>query len=322
MISWEGQMGVGEEDSYGAAVAVSRYIACQNGNIETTLIRVVSEEARGTRWQYRDVKTGIDYTFSWEQWGIPGEIGEAILYALGQVSSQVLDGTERRHTFTPAATLPSFTFSLDRATTATPTFRGMGTKINTLTFENTARDVLRLTIEGALQQHDWAAAISPDDSDYESQRSFQFKDLAFSKGYNGAAPSSDQTIERFSCSIVNNIITDKVTANGTDYIAALPEGILEITGAFDREFEDVNDFNAFVADQQLDMLATWTGDSMGTNDFRLQIDLPNCRITTHPLPAIAGTSERGIYTVEFHALYYTTDSRVFAVMLDNMETYE
>jgi hypothetical protein len=321
MISWQGQMGVGVESVYGTPVAVTRYIPCQTGNSETTAERVPSEEARGTRWQYRNEKTGLDYTFTWEQWGTPGDIGEAIYYALGAISTQVLIGTERRHTITPASSLPSFTMSLDRAVTATPTFRGAGAKINTLTFENTARDVLRLSIEGSLQQHAWAAAISPGDSDYETMRPLQFKDLAFSKGYNGASPSSDTTIERLMLSINNNLITDKVTANGSDYIAALPEGILEVTGAFDREFEDVADFNAFVADQQLDVLATWTGSSMGTNDFRLQIDCPNARITTHPLPPAAGTSERGMYTVEFSALYYTTDTRVLAVILDNEETY-
>jgi hypothetical protein len=145
--------------------------------------------------------------------------------------------------------------------------------------------------------------------------------LAFTTGYGGSAPSADTTIERVSVTITNNLITDKVSATGTDYIAALPEGILQVTGAFDREFEDVTDFNAFVADNQLDIVATWTGSSMGTNDFQLQLDLPNCRITTHPLPQIAGTSERGMYTVEFKALYYTTDSRVMAVILDNEETY-
>ncbi len=320
MISWEGQLGIGKETIYGTPVAVGRYIACQSGNIDTVLARVPSEEARGTRWEYRDEKTGIDYTFTWEQWGIPGAIGETIYYALGAISSAVLVGDENRHTITPASSLPSFTISLDKATTATPTYRGAGAKINTLTFENTARDILRLTVEGALQQHAWAAAISPVDADYQPERPLQFKDLAFTKGYNGVAPASDQTIERLQVSLTNNLITDKVTANGTDYIAALPEGILQVTGAFDREFEDVADFNAFVNDQQLDMVATWTGSSMGTNDFRLQLDLPNCRITTHPLPQIAGTSERGMYAVEFKALYYTTDTRVMAAILDNEET--
>jgi len=322
MIAWQGQMGVAKESSYGTAITTpTRYIACQTGNIETVVARVASEEARGTRWEYRDEKTGIDYTFTWEQWAVPGEIGEVLEYAFGDVSSQVLIGDENRHTFTPASSLPSFTMFVDKAVTATPTYRGAGAKINTLTLENSARDILRLTVEGSLQQHLWAAVISPGDSDYESMRPLQFKDLAVSKGYAGVSPTSDTTIERFAVTITNNIITDKVSANGTEYIAALPEGILQVTGAFDREFEDANDFNAYVADNQLDIIATWTGSSMGTNDYSLQLDVPNARITTNPLPQIAGTSERGIYTVEFKALYYSTDARVIAAILDNEEDY-
>lgn len=324
MIAWEGQMGVGKESVFGTPVAVTRYIECQTGNADVVSVRVVSEEARGTRWQYRDLQVGLDYTFTWEQWAQPENMGEVLEAALGTVSTAVLTGDENRHTFTPASSLPSLTLSLDRATGANPTFRFAGAKIDTLTLENVARDVLRMTIDGAAQKHDLAAAVSPGDSDYSTLTipPFIFKDLAIEKGYNGVAPSSDTTPERFMVSIVNNLITDKVTAQGTDYIAALPEGILVVTGAFDREFEDVNDFNAYVADQQLDILATWTSPvSMGTNDYRFQLDIPNARITTMPLPAIAGTSERGVYTVEFHALYYITDTRVMAAILDNEETY-
>ena len=323
MISWQGQMGIGKEGSYGSAAAVSRYIECQSGNAEVVSVRVESEEARGTRWQYRDLQVGLDYTFTWEMWAHPENIGEVLEGALGSLSSAVLVDSERRHTITPASSLPSWTLSLDRATGDSPTQRIIGAKIDTLTLENTARDVLRITVDGPAQKHDDAAAISPTDSDYATLTvpPFIFKDLAFTKGYNGVAPSSDQTIERFIVSIVNNLVTDKVTAQGTDYIAAFPEGILVVTGAFDREFEDVTDFNAFVADQQLDIVATWTGPSMGTNDYRLQVDIPNARITTLPLPAIAGTSDRGVYTVEFHALYYVTDTQVMQIILDNMETY-
>lgn len=317
MISWQGQMGLASETVYGTPVDPARYVDVENGNTEATLVRVIGESARGTRWQYRDEKTGADYTFTWELWAAPNHIGENLFYALGAVSTATLEGSEKRHTFTPNSSLTSFTTSIDRAIGASPTFRLAGCKINSLSLENTARDILRLTAEGSGQKHDWAAAISPVDADYPSVRPMQFKDLAFSKGYAGSAPSSDQTIERFMISIVNNLVTDKVTADGTDYISSLPEGVLEVTGAFDREFEDQTDFNNFVSDSQLDMLATWTGPSMGTNPYRLQLDLPNCRITTLPLPQIAGTSERGMYTVEFHALYYVTDTRVMAAILDN-----
>lgn len=310
-------MGIATETVFGTAVNPTRYIDVESGNVETTPARVLGESARGTRWQYRDELTGLDYTFTWELWSAPNHIGENLYYALGSVSTATLSGSEKRHTITPASSLPSFTISIDRNVGASPTFRLAGSKINSLSLENTARDILRLTVEGSGQKHDFAAAISPGDADYPSVRPFQFKDLAISKGYAGVAPSSDQTIERFMLSIVNNLVTDKVTADGTDYISGLPEGVLEVTGAFDREFEDVTDFNNFVSDSQLDMVATWTGPSMGTNPYRLQLDIPNARITTLPLPPIAGTSERGMYTVEFRALYYVTDTRVMAAILDN-----
>lgn len=325
MISWEGQMGIGKETGgYGVAVTPTRYIECQRGNAEVTAARAVSEEARGTRWQYRDLKVGLDYAFNLEMWAHPESVGELFEAALGSLSSGDLAGAgEKRHTIVPASSLPSLSLSVDRGVGASPTFRLAGAKIDTLTLENTARDVLRLTVEGAAQQHELVAALSPTDSDYAdlSIAPFIFKDLSFTKGYNAASPSADTTIERFMISVVNNLVRDKVTAEGTDYIAALPEGILVVTGAFDREFEDVNDFNAFVADQQLDIVATWTGSSMGTDDYALQVDVPNARITTLPLPEIAGTSERGMYTIEFHALYYVTDERVLAIILDNKETY-
>lgn len=317
MISWQGQMGVREEVSYGVGLAPDVFLEVESGNVDTAAIRVDGEAARGTRWQYRSVLVGLDYTFTFELWAFPNFIGEMLKWSLGNVVTTTLVGSEKQHTITPLSSLNSFTFSIDRNIGTNPTFRGDGAKINSLTLENNARDILRLTSEGFLQKHSFVAALSPVDANYSTVRALQFKDLAVSKGYAGVAPSSDQTIERFAVTITNNLISDKVTADGTDYISALPEGILEVVGAFDREFEDLTDYNNFVADNQLDLLATWTGPSMGTNPYRLQLDIPNARITSLPLPQIAGTSERGLYTVEFRALYFTTDSRVMAAILDN-----
>lgn len=316
MLRWEGVMGIAEEVSYGGAVSPTRHLAVNRGQATVDPVREEDARATGTRWQFRSVLLGLDITYSFELWITPKNIGEILKWTLGSSTPTVLAASEYRHTVVPASSLDSFTISIDREETANPTKQYAGCKVNSLTIASAARAILLATVEGNGQQEGDAAALSPTLSDFAVDP-FVFKNLAVSVGLNGDSPSSDEEIERVQVVFNNNLITDKVTANGTDYIADLPEGMFEVTGEFDKEFAALSEYNAFIANQQLDLVATWTGASMGTNPYRLQIDIPDARITSLPLPEIAGASERGVYTVAFRALYSVTDSRVCAAILDN-----
>jgi len=318
-MQWEGALGVGEESQYGVGVAPTRYIAPLRAGSPTTPTKVDDDRATGQRWRYRSPLTGLDYTFDWEQWVEGRNFGEILKWALGAVSTiNHPDGGsgEKRHTFSHVSTLPSFSLSLDRNVSANPTKRYVGARINSLTLANGPREALIATPEGFAQKEDDQAALAPSLAEFEYDP-FMFHQLSAYIGLNAATPVYDPDLERIQFVISNDLVTDKVTANSSLYIADLPVGRLLVTGEFDREFESLAEYNSFVANQQLDIRAVWLGDSMGTAFYRLEIDVPNARITSLPLPEISGASERAVYTVAFEALYYSTDSKVVSVVYDN-----
>jgi len=316
---WEGVIGIGEEASYGGGVAATEFIAAVRCNSNAERISPEDNRATGERPIFKSVMTGLDFAYDWEQWAEPRNLGRVLKFGIGSVNTTTpggFAGNERRHTFSHGTTLPSFSLSMDRAVGATPTKRYVGAKINTLTFENAARDILLLTVEGAAQQEGDQAALSPDLDEFEYDP-FMFHQLSVEIGLNGATPAQDQTIERVHCVINNDLITDKVVANSSLYIADLPVGRLRLSGEFDKEFANTNEYNVFLANQQLDVKYIWSGDTMVGQPYRLEIDIPNCRITSLPLPEVAGVSERGIYTVAFIGIWNSTESRALQVILDN-----
>ena len=316
---WEGVIGIGEEASYGGGVAATEFIAAVRANANPERVSPEDTRATGERPIFLSVMTGLDFAFDWEQWGEPRNLGRLLKFAIGSVDTTTpggFAGDERRHTFSHGTTLPSFSLSIDRAIGGTPTKRYVGSKVNTLTLENVARDILMVTVEGAAQQEGNQAALSPTLSEFEYDP-FMFHQLSVEIGLNGAAPAQDLTIERVQCVINNDLITDKVVANSSFYIVDLPVGRLRLSGEFDKEFANLNEYNVFVGNQQLDVKYIWSGDTMVGQPYRLEIDIPNCKITSLPLPEVAGASERGIYTVAFMGLYYSTDSRALNVVLDN-----
>lgn len=318
-LQWEGALGIGKETNYGEGVAPDRYIAPLRCNAGATPVKVDDDRATGQRWRYRSPLTGLDYAFDWEQWAEPRNLGEILEYTLGAVNSENhpdAGSGERRHTFSHTSTLPSFTLSVDRNIGATPTKRYLGSRINSLTLENSPREALIVTPEGFSQKEEDAAALAPDLTEFEYDP-FMFHQLSAYIGLNAASPVYDDTIERIQLAINNELVTDKVTANSSLYIADLPVGRLIITGEFDREFEAISEYNSFIANQQLDLRVVWLGDSMGTAPYRLEVDVPNARMTSLPLPEIAGATERATYTVAFEALYYSTDTKVISAVLDN-----
>ena len=316
---WEGALGIGKEASYAGGVAPAIYIAVVRGNAETERISPEDNRATGQRPLFRSVITGLDFSFSWEQWAEPRNLGELLELAIGTPTPSTpggFSGDETRHTFDHAASLDSFSLSVDRGVSGSPTKRYIGARINTFTLVSAARDIVTVTVDGFAQQESDVAALAPDLDEFEYDP-FTFDELSMSIGLGGAAIALDQAIERFSMTVSNDLISDKVTANSTLYIAELPLGSLRVSGEFDREFESLTEYNAFVANSQLDMVCIWSGDTMDSNPYRLYIDIPNARITSLPLPEIAGASERSTYTVAYEGFYYATDSRALQIILDN-----
>jgi len=316
MMRWEGLTGIAEETDFGIAVEATKVLAVNRGVANVDVTRPDDQRATGLRWRFRSIVTGLDTSYEMELECEAENIGHFLNWGLGSVSSATLDGDETRHTFTPAASLDSFTFTVDRGVGDSPAKLYSGNKVGTLRLENAAREILMMTVSGIGKQEADGSALSATLTEFD-ENPFTFDQLGVSIGLNGAEQSSDTAIERIMFEINNNLVENKYTADGTKYRNAIPEGRLMVTGEYDKEFESISEYNAYVANQQLDITATWTGASMGTNNYRLLVDIPEAKITSVPLPDIEGTDDRGIYTVSFETLYGITDEYVVSILLDN-----
>jgi len=325
MMQWKGVQGFAEEANYSEFTDPTRKIGVTRGNARTILAREEASQATGSRIIYRSTLLGFDEEYDWEQWVSPRNIGEILKWTFGTSVPTDLGGGSWQHDITIATELPSFTLSVDRGIAVNPTFQLAGCKINNLTFENVARGVLTSTTEGVGRFHRNTDALSVSAADRAGfgDNPFIFQQLAVAKGIGGAAQSNDLHVMRVSLSFLNNLVVDKNTSDGSYYIHELPEGELQVTGAFDKQFEDLAEFNAMVGDDRLDLTFTWTGAIIaGTDRYQLSIDLPNAAITSEPLPEIAGGNEQQVLTVEFVGRYYTSDDKVVsAQLINNIASY-
>jgi hypothetical protein len=146
---------------------------------------------------------------------------------------------------------------------------------------------------------------------------FVFKQLVFKKADAGGVLAADTGIENFEVIFNQNLVTDKHAADGTYFPAGFPEGKLNITGSFTREFEDTTDYDRFVAATYRALEATFTGPTMGVGNYELKIELPNVVYTAVPLPGIGGGNDRRLIQVSFAALYHAGTTAPAKLTLNN-----
>lgn len=318
MMEWEGIVGVGEEQVWGDGLnQPQKLIGVVSA--EQVVTPIIPEDNRATKSRARRVAVlcGLDYAFNWQQWVNRSNIGEVLEYLFGSQSSAGSDPYTHTYAYvTTSLGLPGFTLFVDRGIGANPADALMGCVMNQVVFENSAADILMATCEGVGRERSQEAAISLTSADCTrlGLDPFKFSQLTFKKGIDGAALVTDTTPERLSITITNNIVTDKRSADQSLYIQRPKAGIFEVTGAYDIEFEDYEEYDALVANQQLDVEATW---SDGT--YSLLLRVPNARITASPLGSIGGTSDRSMVTIEFSGLYDCDSSEVAHAVLVNDE---
>lgn len=311
IMQWKGVLGLAKEASWGDWTAPSRKIAINRGTQTTERLGEDGSRATANRYMYRSVLLGLNEAGDWEQDVSYKNIGEILYATFGGVSSGA--GPPYTHTYSIGTSLPSYTLSIFRGISATPTIQVAGFKVNTLTLENEARGILHATVEGVGKMHRTYAALTLAAGDHTQFKlqPFVFKNLAATIGLGGGAPASDTTLERVSITIDNQLQTDEAAADGSYYISGLQEDKVIVTGAFDKEFTNYNEFNQYIANGQLDVVLTWT-----RGNYSLSLDIPDAVITNDPLPEISGAG-RQMLTVEFTGQYSTSDSKVISGALIN-----
>jgi len=316
-MEWEGLLGFTETQVWeDFADSPQRKIAVERARLNKP--KIITQHGRTTdsRQYHRSVIEGLDINYEWSQWVNYRNLVEVLLFTFGD--DTVTGSNPYTHSYSTEVSsnsLPSFSLFLDQGIGSSPTLNVNGCKVDELVLENTSSDILRATVRGAGQTHRNLAALSlsADDCDQFGLEPFIFSDLTFSIGLNGATRSVDQSIEGLTIHIRNNLIK-RIPSSNTTLVIEPIEGMTEVTGSFSMELEDWAEFDAFIANQQVDLRFLWI-----TGIYSLTITIQNARITVHPLPEARGGSGRGVVAIEFQGLYDDNDTVTAVLITDQAE---
>lgn len=296
MANWEGLLALSHTQVWGDySDQVQRKIAADG--IRFRVPGRIEQYGRVTdsRELHRSVALGFDYDFEWVQWVSYRNIVEVLFFALG--SEAVTGSDPYTHTYSTAAALPHFNTYIDQNIGNSPALNICGCKVSALVLENNSADILRATVRGIGRSHRRISALSVSATDDEqfALHPFIFSHLAFNQGLNGATRAIDRDIERLRISY-ENILRPRTPSSASQYIIEPREGIARVSGSFQMEMEDWDEFDVFIAGQQMDISAVWTYDA-----YSLTLTIAQARITEHPLPA-AGGNDRSVVEIRFVGL--------------------
>lgn len=278
-----------------------------------------SDFADGTQRMYRSTKIAEDITGTIEMEVDARIIGPFLKWIIGDPVDTALAAGEHNHVYTPDNTLQEFFIFEQRGQDGSVVqSKVVGEcKLTSATFTANAGEVMTVSINfvgrGIAAAGSHTAAFVSRDLD-----PFVFQNLTFSKANKQASLVQDTGCESFELTISRGVVEDKMSANNSFFPAGYPEGKLEVTGSFTREFDETTDYDAFAAVTDRDLQFNFAGSSMGSNNRQLQFRLPFVRLKEGDRGAGGGGNERMVSTFAFKALYEPTNNTTISVQLRNV----
>lgn len=292
-----GYVGLAKESGFGVATAPSIFVPVKSAEASSDPQNYYPEEIRSSRAKSKVVPMGKKNEASIELDVESSNVGHILLGALGAVATTSLTGTPAAysHVFTPANTLPSYSLELYDTIMIR---RIAGAKINTLKLSAEAGGDGVLAAEVSLLAQSITDQASPGTPNYVDKLPFNYTSVAVLKG--GVANTA---IRSFEMEINNNLKDDHFVLRASRDVAAIPEGMREVSGSIEMYFENKAAYLAFAAGTSDSLKLTFTGANIsGANNESLIIDLPKISYDSFEVP-MGGPDDEVIGSMDFTALY-------------------
>ena len=269
-IGMKGQIGYGEESTYGTSATRSYWqeinnesLVLQEARIETNSLTRRGTLNRQVAQGARSVTGNIEFDAQYGGWG------KLAKHAFGQIDTTSPDPTNaptaKLHTFTVADTLPTgLTFEAFRDTSGFTTEPNkahvyVGCKINTMEFSCAVNEILKINLGIMGQNESREAKGTPN---YSTEKLAVYHQGCVTWG------STDRPIESFNIQLNNNLeMRPKLCSNLTR--EPIQSGKVEITGSFSMEFDTWAEYDDFKAATERQLEVDFTGPLIAATTYKM-----------------------------------------------------
>lgn len=291
--SW---VGFGEETTWGTGVTRTKFIEILSENIR--FVKPLNQRA--------SLRTASRRYYIPGKQSVEGSVRTELLYegfeklfkhALGTAADSALAGGAYLHKFTIAAQPPvGLTIEVNRDACA---FVYDGCQVQGVTLENAVDGTVLFSMDVLGESETTAAASTPT---FPGDKPIHWAQITTitAGSYTFAAEVGRVTI-------ANTLAADRYKLGTKTRKGIGRNGRRIVSGSFTIEFEDVTQYNAFLADTEQAVTITWTGATIGSgNSYALSLSMPRC-VLSGDTPAVAGP---GVIkqTVNFDAYYAPSGS--------------
>lgn len=315
----QGYVGLAKETTFGTAVAPSTFLPVSSFESSTDPQNYYPEQIKGNRSKTMGVPMGKKHEASIEQDAEPNSLGFYLLGALGAVATTQPDAagapTAYQHIFTPANTLPSFTFERYE-TIMMQTIAGAKFDSLSLSIEAGSDGVMKVSgdmLAKSIADKTGSAATTA----YTDKTPFIFSNAIVEKG--GA---QNDNLKSFEMTIANNLKDDHYTLTKSRDVSALPEGMREVTFSIEMYFTSKTDYNNFMAGTTEAFKITVEGALIGgTTKEKIVIELPKVLYDTFEIP-MGGADDEIMASIEGTAVFDTaTAAEVKVTLVNTKQSY-
>jgi hypothetical protein len=264
-VSDKAQLGVINETVYGTPVVVTKFYDYTSESMMREQERMESESLRGGRhistdnWAMGAVNVSGDLEMELRPKGHGFWWNHAIGGLVTSQPSAGPDPTVYKHTFTPGTLPTSFTLQLakpDLANTAQP-FTYHGCRITEWQLECGVGDFAHLTMSILGEDEDNSTALAV--ASYATGN----KAMTWVQGtITVAAVATD--IKSVSLKASNNLADDRYFLGSVLRKQPLENGLREVTGTFETEFNGLTNYNRFIAGTEATVVLLFQGDIIST----------------------------------------------------------
>ena len=259
--------GLGEETVWGTPVARTVFGEFIGDSMKAIVARAQSGAfRRRNQMNHFAAKQGAEGGLDVECSYIDKAVLRLLKHLFGAVSTAAdtpVVGTHT-HTFT-LADAPPVGLSLEIHRDASSAFLYAGYRINEGTFSLEPDGLLKLAVSGAAKAETLVSATSPT---YDTANLVQHSQAAVTWG------GVSKEVTNFELAIANALALDRRILGSRNIAAPVAEGKREVTGSFPKFFDNIAEYNDFVAATSRALVLTLTGGIItGSTNFKITFTL-------------------------------------------------
>ncbi len=229
---------IGQEVTFGTAVTADKDVGLVQSVTPSDTRELIEVYASGSREIQEIVASKFKASFDYE---INMQNGRPLEYLFGTVG-HALTGSDTKHTFSVASTLPSFTTETSYNSGTDAVFKYDGCKMNSAVINLETNGILKMT-PSVICQSVTSSASGASAAVVSSLKQLHYKHSTLSTG-TAASETSVGNLQTFNLTVENNMV--EVDSAGTFEVQELVASSFKMAFDFTMSFEDITEYDIFL----------------------------------------------------------------------------